>query len=671
MTTTYKRLLLLAALPALLLASCSQEEMDGGQGTQDGAIRFEIGFAPQTDTQTRVATDTQFESTWENGDAIGIFAVKHGKELAASGNYIHNVKLTYRNGTWTASKVIYWPMDGTKYDFYAYYPYDPTATNPKAIAFSVPDDQCEATTGKPAYNRNDLLMAENDNNGAGFGKSNRTVSLSFTHALAMVQVKVNSSMIGSYAPDALNVWLNGCTTDCVLNLSAQTVAQPAAPATLQKIKMYPCPTDGSAPGIYAYRALVPMQTIAQGTAMFSFDYGNGNVLLRSKQLATDLSLTAGRAEIFDMTFPFTSATVSSNVRLTNLFTTDELAKITHLKVLGEMTEADFTTINNKMPNITSLDLGGATVENDAIPSGALSWKTSLNEFVFPQNIKSIGSYAFQGCSGLTGDLKIPKGVTTIYDSAFSGCSGFKGSLTIPEGVTTIGYSAFYNCSGLTGNLTIPESVKTIGASAFTNCRSFTGDLTIPKSVTIINDHTFEGCSGFNGSLTLPKGLTSIYNNAFKNCSGFKGDLTIPEKVTSIGDYAFQGCSGFNGSLTIPEGVAIGNSVFYNCSSLTGDLTIPEGVMSIGNYAFINCQGFYGSLTIPESVTSIGNDAFTSCTNLSSITCYLSDPSNATYGKDVFYAISTNIPVHVPAAALRNYQKHDVWKQFTDIKAITP
>ena len=189
---------LLYALAGVLLTACGKEETIGPDGPQtpgEGEIRFEIGFAPmdgasQTDPHTRVATDTQFNSTWEDGDAIGIFAVQHGKELAASGNFIHNVKLTYTGNSWTASEGIYWPKDGTKYDFYAYYPYSDAATDPKKIAFSVPVDQCEATTGKPAYNRNDLLMAKNDNNGAGFGRNDRAVSLSFKHALAMVQVKV-------------------------------------------------------------------------------------------------------------------------------------------------------------------------------------------------------------------------------------------------------------------------------------------------------------------------------------------------------------------------------------------------------------------------------------------------------------------------------------------------
>lgn len=499
----YKRLLLLAALPAFMLASCSQEETPGEPGSnpdaQNGEIRFEIGFAPQneamqTDAQTRVATDTDFNSTWEEGDAIGIYAVKHGEQLAASGNYIHNVKLTYTDGKWTAEEAIYWPQNGTKLDFYAYHPYDDAPTDPTSIAFNVHTDQSATTGGKSNYNLSDLLMAKNDNLGKGYGKG-ETVKLSFTHALAMVQVNVSKSMVGDYPADMLKVWLNGCTTYGILNLSTQSTIPPTG-GSPSKIRMYPCPNDGGdAPGIYAYRALVPVQTIAKGTALFSFEY-DGSTLLRSEPLVESLSLAQSIAEKFDMTFPFTSATahVSSNVRLDGLFAPDKLATITHLKVMGEMTAADFATIKDMMPAITSLDLSQATVVGNAIPKEALIYKKKLQKFSFPSGITAIGNAAFFSCEGLTGSLTIPEGVETIGDNAFYACDGFTGSLTIPKSVRTIGYQAFGKCWNFTGSLTIPEGVTMIGGDAFSECRNFTGSLIIPNSVTSIGMWAFLQCS---------------------------------------------------------------------------------------------------------------------------------------------------------------------------------
>ena len=649
-TVNYKKLLLLAALPAMMLASCTREDFAGepgnGPDTADGQIRFQIGFAPQDGADyaagndnssgapaTRVATDTRFKSTWEDGDAIGIFAVPHGAQLAEAGNPIHNVRLTYSKADNAWSGPAYWPLASagiSALDFYAYHPYDdnggsPATLNPTAIAFNVAPDQSAPADAAGAntpsgFARSHLLMAKAAGNGdKGFARG-ETVSLSFRHALAMVQVSVAGSMLGDYDPALLRVRLNGCATATVLDLAAgQTNAPAAGGATAAPITMYPCPNDGGAPGTFAYRALVPAQTVAAGIALFRFEHG-GSTLLTSRQLTDALTLKAGETEMFDISFPFTSVTVSATERLADLLTADKRATVTHLKVSGEMTEADFQTIRGEMRTLTSLDLGGATVVGNKIPARALYEKSGLEEFVFPRNIVAIGEDAFYNCYSLSGKLTIPAGVTTIGRYAFNACSGFTGSLTIPAGVTTIGEGAFYSCRGFTGSLTIPAGVTTIGEGAFCNCSGFTGSLTIPAGVTTIGKGTFEGCSGLTG-------------------------LTIPKGVTTIGEYAFYRCSGF-----------------------TGSLTIPAGVTRIGRGAFQSCSGFTG-LTIPASVTMIGEYAFGSCTALSSITCHITDPTRVTYGREVFTRVASATPLYVPAASVDAYKNHNVWRDFVNIQAI--
>ena len=90
-------------------------------------------------------------------------------------------------------------------------------------------------------------------------------------------------------------------------------------------------------------------------------------------------------------------------------------------------------------------------------------------------VTSIGTSAFQGCSGLT-NISIPNSVASIDDYAFYACTSLT-NITIPSSVTSMGIGAFYNCSSLT-SIAIPNSVTSIGIQTFYACSSLT-NITIP------------------------------------------------------------------------------------------------------------------------------------------------------------------------------------------------
>ena len=241
-------------------------------------------------------------------------------------------------------------------------------------------------------------------------------------------------------------------------------------------------------------------------------------------------------------------------------------------------------------------------------------------FEIPNNVISIGDYAFYKCSTLT-SITIPDSVTSIGEDAFSDCSSLT-SVTLGNSVTSIGDGAFHCCYGLT-SITVDEKnsyYKTIDGNLYTK-----DGTTLIQYATGKEDTSFE----------IPDSVTSIGDYAFRGCSNLTS-ITIPDSVTSIGDYAFRGCSNLT-SITIPDSVtSIGSEAFYKCSTLTS-ITIPDSVTSIGEDAFSDCSSLT-SVTLGNSVTSIGDGAFHGCYGLTSITvdennsCYKSIDGNL-YTKD--------------------------------------
>ena len=129
---------------------------------------------------------------------------------------------------------------------------------------------------------------------------------------------------------------------------------------------------------------------------------------------------------------------------------------------------------------------------------------------------------------------------------------------------------------------------------------------------------------------MKKHIFCILTGLFLSLSAFAQDFTldgINYNVISDSSVEVTSRGSYTGDIIIPYSVdylereyivtSIGDGAFSGCSELTS-ITLPEGLTSIGGSAFRNCRGLT-YITLPDGLTSIGDGAFYYCNSLTSIT----------------------------------------------------
>ena len=336
----------------------------------------------------------------------------------------------------------------------------------------------------------------------------------------------------------------------------------------------------------------------------------------------------------------------------------------------DRTELTSVTIPDGVTYIVDCAFFGCTLlETVTIPNSVtdICWRAfydcvSLKEVTIPASVTYIGDEAFGYYSDIDGsEIKKVDGfkinyVKNTYGHYYATKNGFSdedclltnelddGTLEISnyagnsatyeipgeidgKKVVRIGDSAFIDCTELT-SVTIPDSVTDIRWRAFYNCVSLKS-VTIPKSVIDIDNYAFgyyydsdsfgtKKIDGFKINY-----VKNTYGHMYALKNGFTDEACFLTNELDDGTLEITKYVGNSATCVIPSEIdgkkvtQIGYNAFSSRTELTS-ITIPDGVTIIGNSAFSDCTSLE-TVTIPNSVTHIYPRAFYNCTSLKEVT----------------------------------------------------
>jgi hypothetical protein len=203
----------------------------------------------------------------------------------------------------------------------------------------------------------------------------------------------------------------------------------------------------------------------------------------------------------------------------------------------------------------------------------------------PGTVVSVGSAAFQGCTGL---IKVENGISYV-DKWAIGCDKTTTTAILRNDTIGIADYAFNGCAATT-SVILNEGVRYIGSYAFRNCTALLS-VSVPSSLTYSDQFAFEGCEALERvnitdiSAWCSITFEDIMANPLYFSSGFYindvavTEIVIPDGTTIIENFAFAGGNMLT-SISVPDSITyIGKSAFHSCSGIT-EIHIPTGISAI-------------------------------------------------------------------------------------------
>lgn len=182
------------------------------------------------------------------------------------------------------------------------------------------------------------------------------------------------------------------------------------------------------------------------------------------------------------------------------------------------------------------------------------------------NIRSIGKYAFQGCTQLNSiDLKSNAGadvinLNSIASNAFEDCSNLK-TISLTDKITNLGEYAFKNCSTLE-------------------------EVLLPTSLTSLKDYTFYKCTKLN-KVSIGAAVTSASEYAFDGCSALN-EIVVDENNPSYSNYNTDRIL-FNKDKTKIIKYPQGRNASGTTSTSDTSYTLPKQTKLIGTNSFVGAH----------------------------------------------------------------------------------
>lgn len=735
------RLLYIAAvmIPAItVMTGCSDEDFVTPVNRADERIPVTLSAAYPSVSR---ASDAGFE----NGDMMGVYLLDYENDAPQdiSGDNMHGSNIRFgfdgTDNSWRGATDLYWKDAKTPADVIAYYPFVTEIVDPKVMPHSISrrQDTASTETVKGGYETSDLL----------WGKITRQmptserIDLTLNHLMSGVRITLKEGdgfAAGEWTSLTKNVLVANIVPSGTVNLTDGTVTA----GSDDPISITPMEYNGD------YRAVVFPQTIEAGKELVTLSVGSEGYALSRQQPTTyesgkmhTFTVTVDRRDNGDIVFTLTDEAiipwideaefrdgimrsytiidVPEKGSLEKIVTEAGLAykEIQNLKLTGEINEADYTFMREKMTSLKSLNIKDVVTfdgeRENVIPEKAMYEKEALIRIIFPENLRIIGSHAFHRC-GLMGDLIIPEGVEKIGETfdeassffvgnnsngsmgAFSYCNNLLGRLALPTTLTHIEHGAF-NFDKFSGLLQLPDNLQFVGACAFNGNsftdelhlpgnlqyighrafagNKFTGSIEIPQGIQVIRKETF-AYSGFSGTLILPEGVREIQADAFRGCK-IRGELLLPSTVLTLGNYAFSGTA--ISRIVFPEGItSIGKGCFMGCKNVTGKLVIPQNVNRINEYTFADmCR--ISAIEFHENVNYIGGAAFAGAYNITDIVSKNPTPPLTGIIREVdgyveampifsdektpFYdVLLANVTLKVAPEARDAYSRAQIWKE---------